>query len=64
MIKYFCDDCGAELSEHDNIAGQLDMTGHVYCSKCRKKRAYLFKPVYAKEFPKKELHFPNFRDKL
>jgi DNA-directed RNA polymerase subunit RPC12/RpoP len=33
-IKYICDDCGAELGEFDNIASQLDMTGHVYCSTC------------------------------
>jgi DNA-directed RNA polymerase subunit RPC12/RpoP len=65
MIKYFCDDCGAALGEHDNIAGQLDMTGHVYCHECRKKRADLYKPViYAKEVTEKELHFPNFRAKI
>jgi len=65
MIKYFCDDCGAELGEHDNIASQLDMTGHVYCNKCREKRKDLYKPfVYAKEITEKELHFQNFRDKL
>jgi uncharacterized CHY-type Zn-finger protein len=39
VVKYFCDDCGEELSEKDSIAIQLDMTNHVYCYKCRKKRS-------------------------
>jgi DNA-directed RNA polymerase subunit RPC12/RpoP len=45
MVKYFCDDCGAELTEYDNIAHQLDMTGHVYCHECIEKHSDLYKPV-------------------
>ena len=43
MIKYVCDDCGAELGEYDNIAGQLDMTNHTYCHKCLQEHADLYK---------------------
>jgi hypothetical protein len=46
MVKYFCDDCGSELTEYDSIAHQLDMTGHVYCHGCIDKRADFDKPKY------------------
>jgi DNA-directed RNA polymerase subunit RPC12/RpoP len=43
-VKYFCDDCGEELGNWDNIAYQLDNTGHVYCHKCVNKHANVEKP--------------------
>jgi hypothetical protein len=45
MVKYFCDDCGAELNEYDNIANQLGTTNHVYCCKCIKKHTNLYNSV-------------------
>jgi hypothetical protein len=45
MIKYCCDDCGAELTEFDNVAGQLDTTGSVYCHTCYPKHEEERKPI-------------------
>jgi len=36
--KYCCDECGADLSESDNVAIQLDLYGKAWCSKCFTKR--------------------------
>jgi hypothetical protein len=45
MIKYCCDDCGAELGRGDNIVNQLDMTNHTYCHKCIRNHEDLYKSV-------------------
>lgn len=49
--KYCCDDCGAELGKSDNVASQLDMTGHAYCCKCY--------PNYEKEREPKVYKYTN-----
>jgi hypothetical protein len=38
--KYCCDDCGKVLEAFDNIAEQLDLTGHAYCYKCYPKHEH------------------------
>jgi hypothetical protein len=63
MIKYCCDDCGAELGRWDNIAGQLDMTNHTYCHKCIRNHKDLYKSVvYSKSADMVDIFpFDDFR---
>lgn len=61
MVKYFCDDCGSELTEYDSIAHQLDMTGHVYCHGCIDKHKDLYKPVSWTSVPTKDIKYLDMK---
>jgi len=46
--KYCCDECGADLSESDHVAMQLDIYGKAYCHECFSKQPKTTTMVYTK----------------